>query len=424
MQIQTQIQTTQATTTQAKKTHWPSIIILAILAIGILFFLGISFIMSMASIAQLFDDSSGLADNMIIAFAAGSEGILLLACAWFVLQKSMGSESAAVSVKFPFAVWQVFAIPLIALVAISLGAAVALYANRYLSWAILPLATLLVIIPPIFLFLGIGSNGIDAGPRWRVWGILGLGLTVGPIMMIVIELLVLALAGVGVVVFLSFQPEKLQELRDFTQVLNNQTSPEVALNMLAPYLSDPRVIAVVLGYIALIVPLIEEMLKPLAVWIFARSIEKPSQGFVLGMLSGGAFAMMESLNASANGSEAWPAVVGVRAGTSLLHIMLSGLMGYAIVGAFQEKRFGRLLVTYGTVVIIHGIWNACAVGAGLSANGEALGKPEWITTYLLASIAGIMVLSAGMFVVLIASNRKLRSAITLPPVPVPLEDKE
>lgn len=414
----------QAQIPQSQKNHWPSIIILIILAIGIVFFMGIALIMGMVSIIGLFDGSDRPADNMIMAFSAGSEFFLMLACAWFVLQKAMGKESAAVSVKFPFASWHVLIIPLIIIISIAIGAAAAIYENKYLAWAILPLATLLVILPPIFLFIGLGGNGIEAGPRWRVWGTIGLGLSVGPLLIIVIELLILVAVGLMAVIFLSFQPERLQELRSFIELLNRQTDQEVALNMLAPYLSDPRVIAALLGYIALLVPLIEEMLKPLAVWLFAKSIQKPSQGFVLGMLSGGAFAMIESLNASADSSEAWPFAVGVRAGTSLLHITLTGLMGYAIVGAFQEKRFGRLFATYFAVVMIHGIWNACAIGAGLSANGETFGKPEWLTTFLPASVAGIMILGAGILVVLIASNRKLRSEITAPPVLVSAEDKE
>jgi hypothetical protein len=281
-----------------------------------------------------------------------------------------------------------------------------------------------VIVPPIFLFIGLGSNGIEAGPRWRAWGTVGLGLTVGPLLMIFIELFVLLLALAAFAVFLSFQPEKLQEFESFVQLLNQQTGEEAVLNMLAPYLSDPRVITAILGYIALFVPLVEEMLKPLAVWLFAKSIAKPSQGFVLGMLSGGAFALVESLNAAAESSEAWPFAVGVRAGTSLLHIILSGLMGYAIVSALREKRFARLGITYFAVVAIHGIWNACAVGLALSASGETLGKPEWLTTFLPASAAGILVLGVGILVVLVASNRKIRSMTATPSIVVPAEDKE
>jgi hypothetical protein len=415
----------ESKTTHVKNTHWPSIIVLVILAISLLFFLGITFLTSILSIINLIEEGAGQAvDTMIVSFSTGIEFVILLGCGWFVLQKTMGKESAGVPVKFPYATWQLIVIPLVVLVAISIGAAVAFYANNYLSWFILPLATLFVIILPIFLYIGLGSNGIEAGPRWRVWGTVGLGLTIGPLLMIVIEVLVLLLALAVFAVLLSFQPEKMQEFQSFFQLLNQQTDEEVVLNMLAPYLSDPRVIAALLGYIALFVPLVEELLKPLAVWLFGKSIAKPSQGFVLGMLSGGAFALVESLNASAESSEAWPFAVGVRAGTSLLHIMLSGLMGYAIVGAFQEKRFGQLAATYLGVVAIHGIWNACAIGAGLSASGETLGKPEWLTTFLPASVAGILVLGMGMFVVLIASNRKLRSMAAPAPVLVPAEDKE
>lgn len=410
--------------TQVKQTHWPSIIVLVILAIGLLFFLGVMLVMSLLSIINLIEGKGQSVDNMIVAFSTGIEFVILLGCAWFVLQKAMAKESAGTAVKFPYAAWQLIVIPLIVLVAISIGGAVAFYANNYLSWFILPLATLLVVIPPIFLYIGLGSNGIEAGPRWRVWGTLGLGLTISPLLMIVIELLALLLAFAVFAIVLSFQPEKLQEFQSFFQLLNQQTDEEVVLNMLAPYLSDPRVIAALLGYIALFVPLVEELLKPLAVWLFAKSIAKPSQGFVLGMLSGGAFALVESLNASAESSEAWPFAVGVRAGTSLLHIMLSGLMGYAIVGAFQEKRFGQLAATYFAVVAIHGIWNACAIGVGLSASGETLGKPEWLTTFLPASAAGILVVGVGMVVVLIASNRKIRSMATPSPVLAPVEDKE
>lgn len=411
-------------TKQASKTHWPSIIILTVLAAGILFFLGISFVTSISSVVGLFQNSGTPANNMIVSFSAGIEFVLVVVCAWFVFQKASGTESAERSSTFPFAAWQTAAIPLIVIIAIAIGTAVAFYADPYLSWFILPLATLLVILPPIFLFIGIGANGIEIGPRWRIWGTLGLGLTVGPTLMIILELLVLILALVFIGVLLSFQPGKLQEAQSFFEMLNRQTNEDIALTMLAPYLSDLRVIAAIFGYIALIVPLIEEMLKPLAIWLFARSIAKPSQGFVLGMLSGGAFAIMESLNASADSSQSWPVVVSARAGTSLLHIALTGLMGYAIVGAFKEKRIGRLFATYFTVVAIHGIWNACAIAAGLSSNGDALGKTEWLTTALPASIGGLGVLGVGILVIVIASNRKIRSEMIPAPVSLPVEDKE
>ena len=169
-------------------------------------------------------------------------------------------------------------------------------------------------------------------------------------------------------------------------------------------------IATIIGYIAIIVPLIEELLKPLAVWIFATKIESPAQGFAMGVLSGAAFALIESLNASADGTTSWPVIVSIRAGTSLLHMTASGLVGWGIVSAFREKRIMRFFAAYFTAVAIHGIWNACAVGTGISAVGESIGKPEWLFNFIPAMLCGMFVLGIGMFAVLIASNRKLRSA--------------
>jgi len=156
-----------------------------------------------------------------------------------------------------------------------------------------------------------------------------------------------------------------------------------------------------------IVPLIEELFKPLGVWLFGFQIETPTQGFVLGLLSGAAFALFESLNASADGSMSWGAIVTARAGTSLLHMTASGIVGWGIVSAFKEKRYGRLVGAYFAAVLIHGIWNASAAGTGISALGETIGKPEWLT-FAPALVCGLLVLAIGMFAVLIASNRKLR----------------
>src|SRR5690242_19349520 len=102
---------------QTKKTHWPSIIVLIILAIGIFFFLGIAFIMSLASLIDLLNNSGIPADNMIIAFSTASEFAILLACGWFVLQKTLGRDSAGESVMLSFSNWLILLIPLLIVIA-------------------------------------------------------------------------------------------------------------------------------------------------------------------------------------------------------------------------------------------------------------------------------------------------------------------
>ena len=401
---------------QTKKTHWPSLLTLIVLGIGAAFVLLISFGLGANSIIGLFTDGIDPAGGMISSFAFGFEFIILILSFWFILQKTMGREQADQPFKFPFASWQIIAGINIVIFAAVIGGISAYAEIAWLNWIILPALTILVIVPPIWMLFGIGTNGIDLGPRWRFFSVLGLGMTVGPILMILLEIILLVVIILAGFIYLAVQkPDLFQEIINLTQQLQNETNPDFILNSVAPYVANSAVIATLLGYIAFLVPLIEELLKPLAVWIFAKKIESPAQGFAMGMLSGGAFALLESLNASGDGSVSWPVIVSIRAGTSLLHMTASGLVGWGIVSAFQEKKAGRFFAAYFSAVAIHGIWNACAVGAGISTIGELIGKPEWLFNIIPAAICGMTVLGIGMFVVLIASNRKLRSvSVDLP----------
>ena len=283
----------------------------------------------------------------------------------------MGREQADAPFKFPFADWQIIAVIGMVIVSVAIGGVVAYTEIAWLAWIMLPVLTVLVIVPPIWLLFGIGTKGIELGPRWRIFGMLGLSMTLGPLMMVVMEMvLLLGIIIVGAIVIAVQQPALFQEIVNLGRILKQETNQDVILKLLAPYISNPLVIATVIGYIALAVPLIEELFKPLAVWIFARKIESPAQGFAMGLLSGAAFALIESLNASGDGTMNWPVIVSVRAGTSLLHMTASGLVGWGIVSAFREKRILRFFAAYFSAVAIHGIWNACAVGAGLSMVGE------------------------------------------------------
>ena len=401
---------------QTNKTHWPSLLILIILGIGAAFVLLISFGLGVNSIIGLFTDGIDPAGGMISSFAFGFEFIILILSFWFILQKTMGRDQADRPFKFPFASWQIIAGINIVIFAAVIGGISAYAEIAWLNWIILPALTILVIVPPIWMLFGIGTNGIDLGPRWRFFSVLGLGMTVGPILMIILEIILLMVIILAGFIYLAVQkPDLFQEIINLTQQLQNETNPDLILNSVAPYVANSAVIATLLGYIAFLVPMIEELLKPLAVWIFAKKIESPAQGFAMGMLSGGAFALLESLNASGDGSVSWPVIVSIRAGTSLLHMTASGLVGWGIVSAFQEKKAGRFFAAYFSAVAIHGIWNACAVGAGISTIGELIGKPEWLFNIIPAAIGGMAVLGIGMFVVLIASNRKLRSvSVNLP----------
>lgn len=400
---------------QTNKTHWASILTLVVFCFSILSLLLIAFILGISSLFSLFSENGDATAKMIGAFALGFESLVLLACFWFVLQKTMQQEQADLPIHFPFATWKIFAVIAIVIFSVTAGGVVAVTKIAWLGWFILPLLTLLVIIPPIWMLFGIGTNGIEIGARWRFFAILGLSMTVAPVVMLILEIMLLLGIIFGAAILIGIaQPDLLQQISDLINLIEFETDQQVILNLLAPYISNSITIAAGIGYIAIIVPLIEELLKPLAVWFFAKKIESPAQGFAMGILSGAGFALVESLNASAGSAINWPVIVSVRAGTSLLHMTASGLVGWGVVSAFHEKRIGRFFAAYFAAVLIHGLWNACAAGAGLSAIGESIGKPEWLSNFAPALLCGLLVLGIGMFAVLLRSNRQLRSAPIAP----------
>lgn len=396
---------------QTKSFHLGSLLTLIVLIGSAFFLLLLVAVLLVASLIGLFSQEGDPAAQMISAWAFGFATIVLFICSWFVLQKMRGLEQADLALKLSLPVWAWIFTPLIVLTGIALGVGVSFAELPWLSWLFLPPLSVVVIVLPILFFFGIAAQSIDAGSRWRFFATLGLGMTAGPFIMIVLEVLVIAVIFVGGAVYMSVtQPAILQEVTSLVDLFNEGAiNEEALLTGLAPYLSNPALITILLSYVALIVPLIEELFKPLAVWIFARQVDTPAQGFVLGALSGLAFALIESLNASADSSVSWGVIVGARAGTSLLHLTTSALVGWGIVSLFKEKRFGRFFGAYFSAVLVHGIWNAAAAGAGIASIGELIGKPEWLFNFAPALICGLIVLGIGMFVVLLRSNRSLRT---------------
>ena len=398
---------------QTKQTHWASLLTLIVIGISLLFLLSLAALLGLGSLVELFsgaDENIEPASGMISSAAFGFLGLVLIICGWIVLQKTRGLESADLPFNFPFPPWLWIVIPGIVIISILVGGLATLAELPWLNWIVLPILTVLVIASPIWFVFGIASRGIELGPRWRFFSIFSLSLTIAPVLMVVIELVVVALIIFGGAVYVAItQPELVSELEAMTLSFNENMSQEAMLAMLAPYLRNPVLIATGIGYIAIIVPLIEELFKPLAVWLFARKLESPAQGFALGVLSGAAFALFESLNASADGSMSWAVIVTARTGTSLLHMMTSGLVGWGIASAFGERRIGRFFAAYVLAVLIHGIWNAAAAGTGIAAIGEMIGKPEWVYTVAPALVCGLLTLAIGIGAVLVASNRKLRA---------------
>jgi hypothetical protein len=135
----------------------------------------------------------------------------------------------------------------------------------------------------------------------------------------------------------------------------------------------------------------------------------PAEGFTAGVLSGAGYALFESLALSSSAEE-WAPLVFARMGAAVIHILNTGMVGWALVLAWREGRYLQLAATYLAAVLIHSLWNTLALSAALSellkplAGAEALPLIDLagqVAPYVLAALA------AFCFFTLLWLNRRI-----------------
>ncbi|HEY3473911.1 MAG TPA: PrsW family glutamic-type intramembrane protease, partial [Anaerolineales bacterium] len=144
--------------------------------------------------------------------------------------------------------------------------------------------------------------------------------------------------------------------------------------------------------------------------------ESPAQGFSLGALSGAGYGLIETIGISAQAPGDWAGLLFSRIGTGLLHITTSALVGAAIVVAWRERRYARLLGVYLFAVLLNGLWNMLAMLFSFSELAELLKQAGWLQTIQPTLITALGMLAVALFVILIISNRHMRKSISTPAV--------
>jgi RsiW-degrading membrane proteinase PrsW (M82 family) len=144
----------------------------------------------------------------------------------------------------------------------------------------------------------------------------------------------------------------------------------------------------------------------------AGKLKSPAQGFTLGALSGAGYALIETIGVSSQTVE-WASLLFSRIGTGLLHITTSALMGAAIVLAWRERRYLRLIGTYFLALTLHGLWNTFAILFSFSSLAELLGQSGRLITLQPVMITGMSILAIGLVTILLLSNRKMRNTAQL-----------
>lgn len=384
---------------------WASFGQLLISLLGVLTGLGGAVLLAVTALTVLSDPTTARDQlNGILTLAWGGllVAALCLPSAVLALRALMGRAPLMQTGKRPLAFASLL---LLAWPAVLLLARTA--ANSSLAWLFLPPLLIAVVGIPVLWLTTAARSGLPVESAQRRWGVASFGLVVSPALIVLLQFAVLFLALIVFGVWLMGQPGLLAQLQALTQSFTLQSDPNQVLRLLQPYLEQPGVLALGLIFISGLVPLMEELLKPLGVWFLAGRRLTPAAGFSAGVLSGGMFALLESLGYLASASaDGFIVFALARTGTVLLHIATAGLVGWGLGSALSEKRYLRLGLAYLGAVILHGAWNTAGI---LPALAELPGLPEQVRS--LAALAPYALGGLGLIlaVILIGMNRRLRT---------------
>ncbi len=250
--------------------------------------------------------------------------------------------------------------------------------------------------------LWVGVRGIRIGSLQRSWGAVGRGMTATPLFALIIEGLALLVAGVFLGLYIESNPS-LAQIFDQVQGMH---SPEEMLNGLGQLASDPLIFAVILFGLSVFVPVVEEILKPIGVYLLLGRKLTNAQGFAIGALCGAGYALAETvLNSGAMES----LLIGnvARFGTTAMHIFTAALSGY---GFARARNSGNWLLAPGFLLvsmILHGIWNAAAVLTATSSLQVVDINIAQLSPVALVSVSVLGLMAFGSLLGLYVINRRL-----------------
>lgn len=356
--------------------NWRTVLTLVIAGLGISYFVIQALSLSGVWLTSFFDNQEDLNQTIsfgLLIWSSILAGLLLLPVFLLSLYRLRGQEAPGWldtsrpvyqrAARWLILVWPVF---------VFLGW---LVAGRPMIAAFLlgPVNLLVAGIPILWIYNG-SRYKLEGGSQIRQWRIFGFSLTILPLIIIIVELIALLILGGILALWFSYRTSvdptlerQLTTLID--QVRQGGQDLETILELLQPYLLQPTVIFWALAIFGGIVPIIEETLKPLALWGLAGQEISPQEGFVGGLLCGAGFALMENILyfTTAIVAEDWLFMAIGRAGTGVLHMLASGMVGWGLARAWRDKKwFFQALLTLGAF-IFHGLWNAFALATSVGS---------------------------------------------------------
>ncbi len=157
-------------------------------------------------------------------------------------------------------------------------------------------------------------------------------------------------------------------------------------DILGELLSQPLVVIGLVAGVVVVAPAIEEAFKALGLRVLRGSIQRPIDGLMLGMAIGISFGMLESALYLGTLS-GWLIGGWLRLSTLVLHGIATSLVGVAYARSLQSKRRRDMWAGYGRAVLLHGAWNASAIGIGVG-----FGDTAWLWLGIVCLIVLIVLI--------------------------------
>jgi RsiW-degrading membrane proteinase PrsW (M82 family) len=162
---------------------------------------------------------------------------------------------------------------------------------------------------------------------------------------------------------------------------------------------NPVLLLVIFAGAVIGAPLVEEALKAAGLRGLRRWILRPADGWLLGFAAGLGFGLLEGAF-NLDTTENWFLGGWMRLAALLLHGLATGLTGLGYARYLQTQQRGELWRGYWRAVMMHGLWNASALGIALL--GVALGLSAFTLNVFLICFAGVLIIAAvGLMILLL-----------------------
>lgn len=387
----------------AERKRLPSVLMILLATLGILISLALA---AAAFLGSSLTETSSLETQMFTSLGALALtlGLLNIPALVYSIQDLRGKQSRA---KYP-SLFRAANFSLILWAALLAAGTYLTRTHPYTPW--LAPVTILCILIPIWWLIEFARRKLKRPSPLYEWKTMTVGLTLAPITIMIIETLMVVLVAVAVIILLGFTPDSLSNLTNLLPSLEMSGGGMEQLDQLLYDLArNPIVASALYLVIGLLAPFTEELFKPLAVWLSWKRPMKAREGFMLGLISGGAFTLLESASlVSQISANDWLSGVVLRSSTGMLHIGLSGLVGYGIAKARSEKRWGFMLLTLLGATGLHGLWNSMALLNGFSTTALPMTESVAATAGSVISLIAMLAVFAAVVFITMRLNRKLR----------------